>query len=93
MPVVPDEKARLFELEFTARTADGKIAAKTVLAEGFNHALKHPKAKARQFCIFAKDELGEGDVTFSVTPVNSLGLKGRTISSTWKKQTDDGIAS
>ena len=83
-PVVPDEKARLFELEFTAKTADGKSAVKTVLAEGFNHSLKHPKTKSQQFCIFAKDELGAGDVAFSVTPINSLGTKGKTIETTWK---------
>ena len=78
-PVVPDEQARLFELEFTARTADGKSVTKLVLAEGFNHALAHPKAKSPQTCCFAKDQLGAGEVEFSVTPVNSLGAKGKPI--------------
>ena len=83
-PVVPDDKARLFELEFTAKAADGKSAMKTVLADGFNHSLKHPKAKSQQFCVFAKDELGEGEIAFSVTPINSLGTKGKTIETTWR---------
>lgn len=78
-PVVPDVRARLFTLEFVAQTADGKSQTKLVVPEGFNHSLKHEKAKLRQVCFFRKDELGEGAVRFSVTPINCFGARGKTI--------------
>ena len=79
-PVAADGKARLFELEFTAKTVDGRTRTKMVLAEGFNQSLGHKKAKLPQTCLFAKDELGEGAVAFTVTPVNSLGQRGKPLS-------------
>jgi len=78
-PVVPDNRARLFTLEFTAQTADGRSLTKFIVPEGYNHSLKHEKAKAQQVCYFRKDELGEGAVRFSVTPMNCFGARGRTI--------------
>ena len=77
--VVADDKARLFALEFVAKTADGKSQTKRVLAEGFNHSLKHTKAQSRQTCYFRKDELGQGDVTFMVTPMNCFGARGKSL--------------
>ena len=82
--VVSDDKARLFSLEFTAMTADGKSQKKLVLPEGFNHSLKHKKAQSRQVCYFRKDELGAGDVTFTVTPMNCFGARGKSLATTFK---------
>ena len=82
--VVSDSKVRLFSLEFTAATADGKSKTKFVLSEGFNHSLKHKKATSSQTCYFRKDELGAGDVRFTVMPVNSFGARGRPLTATFK---------
>ena len=75
---------RLFSLEFGAKTADGKSRMKRVLAEGFNHSLKHKKAQSQQTCYFRKEELGAGDVTFTVTPLNCFGARGNPIATTFK---------
>ena len=72
-----------YTLEFVAQTADGKSQTKLVVPEGFNHSLKHEKAKLRQVCYFSKDELGEGAVRFSVTPINCFGARGRTIEASY----------
>jgi hypothetical protein len=82
-PVVPDNRARLFTLEFVAKTADGRSQTKLVVPEGYNHSLKHDKAKTRQTCYFRKDELGEGVVRFSVTPMNCFGARGRSIEASY----------
>ena len=82
--VVSDDKARLFTLEFTATTADGKSQTKLVLPEGFNHSLKHAKANVRQVCYFRKDELGSGDVRFTVTPMNCFGARGKPLTAEFK---------
>ena len=55
-----------------------------VLPEGFNHSLKHKKAQSRQVCYFRKDELGAGDVTFTVTPMNCFGARGKPLITTFK---------
>ena len=78
-PVRHDPSARLYALEFTAISADGKRCTKRVIAEGFNHSLKHKKAKSKQWCYFRREELGEGDVRFSATPLNCFGARGRAI--------------
>ena len=83
-PVVADKNARLFELEFTAEAADGAKRSKLVIAVGFNHALDHQAAKARQSCVFAKEELGSGDVRFTVTPMNCFGARGKPLTATFK---------
>ena len=81
-PVLPDNMARLFNLEFVATSEDGKSQTKRLLAKGFNHSLKHPFAKRHQVCYFRKDELGSGKVRFTVTPMNCFGARGKTISTT-----------
>ena len=78
-PTIPDEKARLFSLEFTAEGSNGVKQKKLLLAEGYNHSLKHRKTKNRQACFFAKDELGTGDVRFMVTPMNCFGARGKPL--------------
>ena len=81
---VPDEQARLFSLEFVAEAASGTKQTKLLLAEGYNHALEHRKTKVRQACFFAKDELGPGDVRFTVTPMNCFGARGKPLTGEYK---------
>ena len=84
--VVADKNARLYELEFSAEAEDGTKKTKLVVAEGFNHALAHPTASNSSFCVFAKDELGSGQVRFAVTPVNCFGARGKPLVSDWSVQ-------
>ena len=77
--VKPDDMARLFALEFVAATADGKSQTKRVLPKGFNHSLKHKTARMKQVCYFRKDELGSGKASFTVTPINCFGARGKSI--------------
>ena len=81
-PVAPDPNGRLFRLEFVAETPDGKKRVKHVLAVGFNHSEKSEKAASRQWCYFFKDELGAGDVRFTVTPINCFGARGKPLVAT-----------
>ena len=83
-PVVADTRARLFSLEFVAETSDGKKQAKLVLPEGFNHSLKHEKAQLQQACYFRREDLGEGDVRFTVTPMNCFGARGKPLTAEFK---------
>ena len=78
--VVADPAARLFAVEFTAESSDGKRCAKRVLAEGFNHSLGHKKAKSSQWCYFRREDLGKGDLRFTATPVNCFGACGKALS-------------
>ena len=78
-PAVAAENARLYSLEFAAETADGKKKTKMVIADGFNHALRHQKAASKQWCYFRREELGSGDVRFTVTPMNCFGARGKPL--------------
>ena len=40
--------------------------------------------KVSPHCRFAIDELGTGDVTFTVTPINCFGARGKSISTVAK---------
>ena len=84
-PVAPDPRGRLFSLEFAAETPDGKKLAKYVLATGYNHSERHEKASSRQWCYFFEDELGAGDIRFTVTPVNCFGSRGRPITAAYAR--------
>ena len=79
-PAVADDKARLFKLEFTAETADGKKLTKLTLPIGYNHSIKHKSATSKQTCYFQRDELGTGDIRFTVTPINCFGARGKPLS-------------
>ena len=79
-PVVADKNARLFKVEFVAETKDGVKKTKLVAPLGFNHSLAHPNVKVSPHCRFAIDELGAGDVTFTVTPIGCFGARGKPIS-------------
>ena len=82
-PVVKDDKARLFTLEFTAETKGGSQLKKTVLPFGFNHALGHEKNAMKQTCYFRVEDLGKGEVRFTVTPINCFGARGRPLTATF----------
>ena len=80
---LPDRNARLFNYEITAESKSGEKLAKRVLAEGFNQAPEHPRAKLPTICLFAKDELPKGEIRFTAVPRNSFGLAGRTFTTEW----------
>ena len=82
--IKPESDARLFSLEFAAVSADGKAKTKLVLADGFNHSPESKSAKSTQCCLFAKDELGQGTVRFTVTPMNCFGVRGKPIAVEYK---------
>ena len=80
-PAVAKDGARVYYFEVTA-TADGaKPVRKRVLAEGFNHGVRHARANADTVCLFARDELPKGAVTFTATPYNCFGRAGAAIRS------------
>ena len=69
----------MYYFEVTA-TADGaKPVLKRVLAEGFNHGVRHARAHADTVCLFARDELPKGAVTFTATPYNCFSRAGAAI--------------
>ncbi len=78
--IVADKSARAFTLEFVAVTSKGKKRSKLILAEGYNHSVRHKKANSQQCCYFLKEELGEGDITFTATPLNCFGARGKSLS-------------
>ncbi|MBQ3748160.1 MAG: metallophosphoesterase [Kiritimatiellae bacterium] len=82
--VVLNEKARLFSLEFTAEIVGGAKITKRVIAEGYQFPVTHKKAGSRHVCIFAKDDLGDGDVRFTVTPINCFGVRGKPLTAEFK---------
>jgi hypothetical protein len=82
--IKPENGARLFSLEFVVVSADGKAKKKLVLAEGFSHSPECKKAMSAQSCIFAKYEIGEGDVRFTVTPMNCFGARGKSLVGEYK---------
>lgn len=68
-----------FEIVAEAKTPGGAKKTKLVIAEGFNHGLRHKKASSPSHCIFARDELPAGEVRFTVTPVSCFGNRGRPL--------------
>lgn len=82
--IKPEGDARLFSLEFAAFSADGKGKTKLVLAEGFNHSPESRRSQSAQYCIFGKDELGRGDVCFTVTPMNCFGERGKPVTASFQ---------
>lgn len=81
-PVVLDVKSRLYSLEFTMQTPDGKKQVKRILAKGYNHSVEHPEAKSAQTCVFVKDCPDDAAVKFTVTPMNCFGERGRELTLT-----------
>lgn len=82
-PAVADKTARLFELEVVAEAKGGARVVKFLMAEGFNHAPTHPKARTPNVCNFSLDELPKGEVRFVVTPMNCFHARGKSLVSRW----------
>ena len=81
---VADAGARLYELEVVAEAKDGTRKTKLLMAEGYNHAPSHPKArKSSAFCNFLLSELPKGEVRFVVTPMNCFHARGTPLVSAW----------
>ena len=79
---VAKDGARAYYFEVRAVPQDGGVGAlKRVLAEGFNHGVRHARAAGETVCPFALDELPKGRLRFSATPVNCFGRRGRPIAS------------
>ena len=78
------EDARPHEYEIAAEkadgtpvlAADGKPATFYVMAEGYNHALAHPKAKSASKCILSVDRIPVGTEVLAVRPLDSFWNKG-----------------
>ena len=73
-------RAHFFEVSATPK-GGGAAVVRRILAEGFNHACGHARAKAETVCLFGVDELPKGGVVFSARPVNCYGRAGAAISS------------
>ena len=77
---VAKDGARAYYFRVVASSENGdKTVQRRVLAEGFNHASRHPRASAETICPFACDTLPEGKVVFTVFPVNCYGREGRPL--------------
>jgi len=77
-PATGRDGARAIRYNVVA-SASGESIMKRVMAEGFSRAPSAERAKAPTCIRFAADELPKGDVSFSVTPVNSFGREGRPL--------------
>ena len=78
-PVVKDNRARLYTLEFTAEAQGVAPQKKVVLPLGFNHALAHEQNAKKHTCYFRVEDFGKGPVRFTVTPVGCFGARGRPL--------------
>ena len=79
---VAKDGARAYYFEVRAvPCSGGEGVMKRVLANGFNHGVRHVRASAVTVCPFAVDELPKGPVRFSATPVNCFGGRGKPLSS------------
>ena len=63
---------------------DGKKQTKLILPIGFNHSIKHKSAASKQTCYFRREELGTGDIRFTVTPINCFGARGKPLQTEYK---------
>lgn len=87
--VLQTKKSRLYDLVFVAESKTGEKKTKLVMAEGYNHALGHPRTKLSNFCLFALDELPKGDIRFTVTPRNCFARSGQSLSSNLQPPTSN----
>ena len=87
--VLQTKKSRLYDLVFVAESKTGEKKTKLVMAEGYNHALGHPRTKLSNFCLFALDELPKGDIRFTVTPRNCFARSGHSLSSNLQPSTSN----
>ena len=77
---VARDGARAYYFEVRAvPQAGGDGMLKRVLAEGFNHGVRHVRAVGETVCPIAVADLPKGKLRFSATPVNCFGRAGRPI--------------
>ena len=76
---VAKDGARVYYYDVKAAAAGGKPVTRRVIAEGFNHGVRHARASLATECVFALDELPKGAVRFEATPVNCFGRRGRAL--------------
>ena len=76
-----DARTRLYRYD-VAVSPGGLV--KHVMANGAKFPSGHPKTAETTSCVFAREELPKGAVTFTVTPCNCFGAGGRPISAEWK---------
>ena len=77
---VAKDGARVYYFEVRAvPQAGGDGLMKRVLAEGFNHGVRHARASEVTECVFALEDLPKGVVRFEATPVNCFGRRGKPL--------------
>lgn len=82
--VSPVANARLFSMEFTMETPDGKKQTKRIIAKGFNLPERHSGAESPQLCIFSGKYPPGAELRFTATPVNCFGTRGKPLTATFK---------
>ena len=70
---------RVHHFEVTAVGTDGKRKLKRVLAVGYNQSERAKLAVSTTTCVFARDEISSGAVTFVVVPVSCFGRMGTAL--------------
>ena len=71
--------SRPYEYEVVAHGAGGKTEAFHVMANGYNHAPGHPRAKGASSCCVSADRLPPGTTHFTVTPLDCWWNKGAAL--------------
>lgn len=77
--IVASRDSRVHHFEVTAVDAKNTKKMKRVLAVGYNHSELAKQAVSPTVCVFARDEIPVGGVTFEVVPVNCFGKKGKSL--------------
>ena len=72
-------QARAYAYEVVAEPREGEPRTFRVLAQGYNMGPAHDLAKGVSFCTLAVEVLPAGTCRFAVSPVSSLGKKGRPL--------------
>ncbi len=72
-------EVRVYEYEVVAHGAENKTATFHVMAEGYNHAPEHPRAKAQARCVVSADRLPAGAASFTITPLDCWWNRGRAL--------------
>ena len=80
----PGSRIYAYDVSITGKDS-AKPLCKSVYFAGVNLGVGHEPDKGRTTLLIATDELPEGrKLTISVTPISSLGTKGKTIGVTWR---------
>ena len=81
IPPAHSSPTRAYHYEVTVAAEGGESKLKRALAQGFNFARTDKQASVDLRFSLAREVLPKGDrLTFTVTPVSSLGTRGRSLS-------------